>query len=212
MIDAKVADPGGIFSAENWPDFDWNGGRLQIGMVAGLWSDWRPASRRNPHDGRFLSNGRLGPDAEIISASRLHTGRPHRLLLFLEAVSAIRALTTGTRQKRSRTLQKRQDQAGHFFGVFPMDVMAATGKRNELRADDRIFHLGLMHLSCDHVLLAPQDERRRINILQKPRGIICKLLVVKWSARCVTAPPRFRVAHGRGNSHRPELHQNTIRA
>jgi hypothetical protein len=25
-----------IFSAENWPVFDWNGGRLQIGMVAGL--------------------------------------------------------------------------------------------------------------------------------------------------------------------------------
>lgn len=32
----KVADPGVIFSAENWPVFDWNGGRLQIGMVAGL--------------------------------------------------------------------------------------------------------------------------------------------------------------------------------
>ncbi|CDX42556.1 conserved hypothetical protein [Mesorhizobium sp. SOD10] len=25
-----------IFSAENWPVFDRNGGRLQIGMVAGL--------------------------------------------------------------------------------------------------------------------------------------------------------------------------------
>jgi hypothetical protein len=25
-----------IFSAENRPVFDWNGGRLQIGMVAGL--------------------------------------------------------------------------------------------------------------------------------------------------------------------------------
>ncbi|MER8383074.1 hypothetical protein NKH80_27660 [Mesorhizobium sp. M0904] len=25
-----------MFSAENWPTFDWNGGRLQIGMVAGL--------------------------------------------------------------------------------------------------------------------------------------------------------------------------------
>ena len=25
-----------IFSAENWPAFDWNGGRLQIGTVAGL--------------------------------------------------------------------------------------------------------------------------------------------------------------------------------
>jgi len=25
-----------MFSAENWPVFDWNGGRLQIGMVAGL--------------------------------------------------------------------------------------------------------------------------------------------------------------------------------
>lgn len=25
-----------IFSAENWRAFDWNGGRLQIGMAAGL--------------------------------------------------------------------------------------------------------------------------------------------------------------------------------
>lgn len=39
VIDAKVADPGGIFTAENWPDFDRNGGRFQIGRIAGRWSD-----------------------------------------------------------------------------------------------------------------------------------------------------------------------------
>ncbi len=66
--------------------------------------------------------------------------------------------------------------------------MAATGKRNELRADDRIFHLGLMHLSCDHVLLAPQDERRRINILQKRRGMIGKL---RCRAGCCRRPKNW---------------------
>ncbi|SEO93136.1 hypothetical protein SAMN05216228_10301, partial [Rhizobium tibeticum] len=32
----KLLTQGVIFSAENWPVFDRNGGRLQIGMVAGL--------------------------------------------------------------------------------------------------------------------------------------------------------------------------------
>lgn len=47
--------------------------------------------------------------------------------------------------------------------------MAVAGNRNELRAVDRVFHLGLMFLSRDRVLLTPQDERRRGNILQKRR-------------------------------------------
>lgn len=59
-----------------------------------------------------------------------------------------------------------------------MDVVALAGKRNELRADDRIFHLYLMLLSGDHILFAPQDERWRGNILQERRRIIGKLLVI----------------------------------
>jgi hypothetical protein len=34
-LDAKVADPEGIVSAEIRPVIDWNRGRLQIGTVAG---------------------------------------------------------------------------------------------------------------------------------------------------------------------------------
>lgn len=35
VLDAKVADPGIIFRAKNWPVIDRNRGRLQIGIVAG---------------------------------------------------------------------------------------------------------------------------------------------------------------------------------
>lgn len=35
-LDAKVADPRGIFRAGNRTVFDWNRGRLQIGTVAGF--------------------------------------------------------------------------------------------------------------------------------------------------------------------------------
>jgi len=32
----KLLTQGGLFSVGKWPIFDWNSGRLQIGMVAGL--------------------------------------------------------------------------------------------------------------------------------------------------------------------------------
>lgn len=118
-------------------------------------------------------------------------------------------LNTKKRQKRSRTLQKRQDQMGHPFGGFPMDVVAVVGKRNELRADDRIFHLDLMLLSRDHVLLS---RRMRAPRRYPARAATDHRQAAhnRSNARFVTAPRRFYGAHGRENSRRSVLRQNTI--
>lgn len=35
----KLLTQGGLFSVGKWPIFDWNSGRLQIGMVAGFTSE-----------------------------------------------------------------------------------------------------------------------------------------------------------------------------
>lgn len=59
-----------------------------------------------------------------------------------------------------------------------MKVMAMAWEGNELRAGDTILHNRLMFPSCDRIFLAPQDERRRGNVLQQRRRIIGELFVI----------------------------------